>query len=302
MQPTSPAPHPVRDDRVMATTKWVSGVIVPVLTAAFVILYLFPGETMRLWAWMVCPHMSAYVLGSGYLAGAYLFTRVARTREWHRVGAGFVATTVFATILLGVTVEHWDVFTHSHVSFWAWLALYVVTPVLLPVLWWNNRKADPVKPAPGDVLVPRGLRTAVGIGGVLQLAFAAAMLVWPTTIARSWPWAIDAATLRALSAFVAFPAVTWFLFLFEARWSCFRITQHVATIGFALILVGALQSSREFRPGWFGPYVAGLVTGLALNVALSVAMDRRARRARRVLTTPVEPAASAEASVLVGAR
>ena len=108
----------VRDDRVLATTRWVSVAVVPVLTAAFVILYLFPGSTMRLGGWMVCPHMPALVLGGGYLSGAYFFTRAARSRAWHEIGVGFVATTVFSTMLLAVTALHWDVFNHDHVSFW----------------------------------------------------------------------------------------------------------------------------------------------------------------------------------------
>ncbi len=48
--------------------------VIPVLLAAFVILYGFPGETMQLWTWMVCPDMNALLMGGGYRAGAYFFT------------------------------------------------------------------------------------------------------------------------------------------------------------------------------------------------------------------------------------
>ncbi|MFP5319847.1 MAG: hypothetical protein ACLGI2_16335 [Acidimicrobiia bacterium] len=281
------------DDRLLSPTRWVSAGVIPVLLAAFVILYLFPGETMRLWSWMVCPEMSAFVLGGGYLAGAYYFARVWRAGEWHRVGVGFVAVTVFSTMLLAVTVLHWSNFNHGHVSFWAWLALYAVTPPLLPLLWARNRRTDPGKLPPGDVEVPRRLRTAVGIGGALQLAFALAVLAWPDAIAGGWPWAVDVATLRAMSAFIAFPAVTWVWFLIERRWSSFRITQHVATLGFVLILLGALQSRAEFRSGGhYWAYVAGLGLGLGLNVALYVGMERRAARAAAAAAS--QPLADAE--------
>ena len=270
----------VRDDRLLAPTRWVSGAVVPVLGAAFVILYLFPGQTMRLWGWMICPHMPAFVMGGGYLAGAYFFIRASRARGWHRVGVGFAATTVFSTVLLAVTVLHWDVFNHGHVSFWAWLLLYVATPVLLPVLWANNRRTDPGLLDAGDVRIPRRLRTAVGIGGGLQLAFAATTFLWPEALARVWPWATDIATLRVLSAFIAFPAVTWLWFLFEDRWSSFRITQQTAVIGLTLVLLGALQSRTEFRSdARFSVYVALVGIALVLNVTLYVAMERQARRA-----------------------
>jgi hypothetical protein len=37
-----------RDDRLLAPTLWTAVLIVPVLVAAFVILYLFPAHTHRL--------------------------------------------------------------------------------------------------------------------------------------------------------------------------------------------------------------------------------------------------------------
>ena len=274
-----PADPPVsgRDDRLLAPTKWVSAAVIPVLVAAFVILYGLPERTERLWGWMVCPSMSALVMGGGYLSGAYLFLRVVRSREWHRVGTGFLATTVFSSILLVTTVVHWSRFNHDHVSFWAWLLLYGVTPFLLPILWAKNRRTDPGTPSTPDTVIPRGLRIAVGLGGLAQLGFAALMLGWPGRAAQVWPWPLETATSRSLSAFVAFPAVTWLCFWFDDRWSSFRITQQVATLGLVLVGVGALRETSEFRDGWQTPaYAVVLVAAIVLNVALHVAMDRRA--------------------------
>jgi hypothetical protein len=152
-----------RDDRVLAPARWVAVAVIPVLASAFVILYGFPRRTEELWGWMVCPSMSGLVMGGGYLSGAYLFTRVARSREWHRIGVGFAATTVFSSILLATTVLHWSRFNHDHVSFWAWIALYGATPFLLPVLWWRNRRTDPGSLSDVDVRVPQRLRIAVGV-------------------------------------------------------------------------------------------------------------------------------------------
>ncbi len=81
-------------------------------------------------------------------------------RGWHRIGWGFVATTVFTTLLLVATLLHWDRFNHDHVSFWAWLSLYLVTPPLLPLLFVRNRRQDPGEPEVGDLLVPPPVRRA----------------------------------------------------------------------------------------------------------------------------------------------
>lgn len=158
------------DDRLLAPTRWTATAIVPVLLAAFTILYLFPGRTEALWAWTIRPTMTAMNMGAGYLAGAWFFARVVRVvraGSWHRVGVGFLGTTVFTALLLLATLLHWDRFNHDHVSFWAWLALYLATPVLLPWLWVRNRRTDPGVPEPGD-LVPRWLRITGGTAGGLQ--------------------------------------------------------------------------------------------------------------------------------------
>ncbi len=58
--------------------------------------------------------MSAMFMGGGYLAGALFFARASRATEWHRLGPGIVATTVFATLLGIATFVNWDQFNHGH--------------------------------------------------------------------------------------------------------------------------------------------------------------------------------------------
>jgi hypothetical protein len=78
------------DDRVLPLTRGIAAAIVPFLVVAFVVLYLWPGDTDRLFAWPIRPTMTAMVLGSAYLGGAYFFVCAARARSWHAVKAGFV--------------------------------------------------------------------------------------------------------------------------------------------------------------------------------------------------------------------
>ncbi|MEA2702870.1 MAG: hypothetical protein QOD63_815 [Actinomycetota bacterium] len=269
----------MRDDHVLAPTRWVSAAVVPVLVAAFVILYVFPSRTERLWGWTIHPEMSALIMGAGYVSGAYFFVRAATVREWHRVGVGFVATTVFASMLMVTTLLHWDRFNHDHVSFWAWILLYFSTPFLLPWLWATNRRTDPGGVSAGDVTVPRPLRVAIGTVGAAVLAFAAVMFVKPSVVIDIWPWTLTPPTARSVSAFLAFPAVTWLLFLFDDRWSSFRITQQTAGLGMFLIGLGAIRARDEFAGGAdVAFYVGALAVALGFVVILQVAMDRRARR------------------------
>ncbi len=272
---------PSRDDRVLRVTHGVSGAIVPVLTAAFVILFLFPGQTHALWGWTIKSRMSAMFMGGGYLAGAVFFARASRAREWHRLGPGIVATTVFATMLGVATFVSWDQFNHGHVSFWAWTALYVVTPVLLPVLYVRNRVYDPGELQPGDVEVPRPIRLGMAALGAAQLLFALTLYVRPSLFQSHWPWPLATLSARSLAGFASFPAVTYLAFAVERRWSALRWAFETAIVGVALIAVGAARSSGDFKPGaaaW--AWRAGLLAALAGLVSVWLVMRRLVERAQ----------------------
>ena len=59
------------DDRVLPLTRGVAYAIVPFLVVAFAVLYPWPSDTDRLFAWPIRPMITAMVLGSAYLGGAW---------------------------------------------------------------------------------------------------------------------------------------------------------------------------------------------------------------------------------------
>src|SRR5450759_3169471 len=157
-----------RDDRVLRYTRVLSAVIVPFLLAAFVVLYVFPGDTKRLFAWTIRPTMTPMVLASAYLGGAYFFLRVPAAPRWNALKTGFLSVTLFATLLGIATVIHCDKFNHGHVAFWLWAGLYFTAPFLVFGGWLANRRFA----APARADEPRlggAVRWVVGLIGLLAL-------------------------------------------------------------------------------------------------------------------------------------
>jgi hypothetical protein len=275
------APNLARDDRVLRTTRAVSIVIVPILTAAFVILFLFPGQTRTLWGWTIRSRMSCMFMGGGYLAGALFFYRASLAKEWHRLGPGIIATTAFAGALGVATFLHWDEFNHNHVSFWAWLVLYITTPLLLPVLYVKNRQFDPGTASPDDAPIPPWIRTTLTVMGAAQLLFAITLFVRPSLFQGDWPWTLSTVSARSLAGFASFPAITYLAFAFERRWSALRWPFETAIAGVALIAVGAARSSGDFNDStlaWL--WRAGLLGALAFLVFIWLTMRREVRQAQ----------------------
>lgn len=263
------------DDRVLGATRTVAVLVAPILLAAGIILYGFPGATEQLWAWPMGPETTALAIGGGYLAGALLFLRTIRESHWHRIALVFPAATVLTALLLVATLQHWEQFSHGHPSFWAWLVVYVVTPVLLPAIWVVNRRRDPGTALPGTPLVPRAVRLAVGAFGSVQLVTAFVFFVAPEIAIAVWPWTLSALTTRTIAAFLAFIGVLWLAFLIEARWSALRLHVEAATLGLLLVGLGAVRSTGNLLDGMptavFAVLLGGTLVGL---IALQVGMWR----------------------------
>lgn len=267
------------DDRVLGATRWAAGIVAVVLTAAGVILYLFPTETARLWAWEMGPPMTSLAVGGGYLAGATFFARAAREDRWHAIGVTFVGATVLSGLLLIATVLHWDAFSHGHVSFWAWTVLYVLAPGALPLLWFRNQRLDP-----GDTVqtptVPAGIRQVVGGAGLVQCGVALAFFVHPPLATSWWPWTLSPLTARTVSAFLAFIGVVWLAFLWEDRWSALRLHVETAVLGLVLVGIGMLRARGDLVGE---PLAVGVVVGLlAVSVVGAVVLHRFMHRSRPV--------------------
>ncbi|HET9442215.1 MAG TPA: hypothetical protein VFO65_02760 [Acidimicrobiales bacterium] len=249
------------------TTKVTATVIMPVLLAAFVILFGFPRRTEQLWAWTIAPPMTAITVGAGYLGGVAFFARVARARQPHRVVGGLAAATVFTTMLGVATFVHWDKFNHDHVSFWAWLFLYTVSPGLLAVLVVGNRRLG--RPAgPDDPRLPRWARTALPLlGGLLVLA-AVSWFLHPPWALQIWPWTVTPLTARTLASFVGFTGALLLWPLVDDRRDANDIGLLAVTVGLAMVSIGAVRGRADFT----GPVASRVVYVCALALLLAMVL------------------------------
>jgi hypothetical protein len=238
-------PNAQRDDRVLPYTRGLSAFITPFLLVAFVILYLYPGHTARLWAWTIPATMTSMVLASAYLGGAYFFILVIRVRHWHEVATGFLAVTAFAGLLGVATIMHWSVFAHDHLAFWLWAGLYFTAPFLVIGAWLANRPYAAVERA-GAVLLRPFERAALTAVGVAALGTGVAMFVAPDAMIDVWPWPLTDLSCRVVGATFCLGgalAGVWF----DPRWSSVRIMLRVEALMLGLMLVAAVRAHDQLH-------------------------------------------------------
>ncbi len=257
-----------RDDRVLPVTRIVAACVVPFLLLAFSVLYLRPDLSGERFAWKIQPSFTAFWIGTGYLGGAWYFASVVRAKHWHEVTLGLPPVCAFVWVMLAATVLHWERFDVHHLPFQLWLILYVVTPLLIPALWFANRRRDPVRPDAGAAIVPSRVRTAMAwIGGML-VTVALWMFMFPQAAIGVWAWKLTPLTARVMAGWFSLSGVGGLVLATEPRWSAWRVLLQSMMVWLALLTLGIWRAWSEFdltRPAFAAVIAVPLsLLGLAL--------------------------------------
>jgi hypothetical protein len=186
-------------------------------------------------------------------------------------------------MLLVATLLHWDKFHHGTGAFRLWLWVYIVTPFAVPAVWAWNRRRDPGVPDASDPPFPKPVVVALIVSGVVMLAIAVWLFVFPSSAIGVWPWALTPLTARTVAAFVALPGVAWLAIAADGRWSATKAVVVTLALGLVLLLIAVARAWSEFdtsRPLTWA-YVGGLVGTLAALAVWYAWMDRRSSELSR---------------------
>jgi hypothetical protein len=273
----TPSPAHANDDRVLPVTRALAFAIVPILTVAFVMLWVFPANTGQLFSWPVKPEMTAMMLGATYLGGAWFFGRVVMARAWHTVGLGFLPVATFAGILGIATLLHWTAFTPGHPSFILWAILYLTLPLVIPLVWWRNRAHDPGWTAESGAPVAGPVRWLAGGLGVLLTAVSIVLVVVPDALIGSWPWALSPLTGRVLGAMFALSGFVGVEIAIDRRPGAARAIVQAQAMAIGGILLGLVRAADDVS--WTAPtawlFAGGMIAVLVVNALAAYGGPRR---------------------------
>ncbi|MET0843869.1 MAG: hypothetical protein ABWY23_08455 [Mycetocola sp.] len=251
------------DDRIRPLTMAVSVLVLPFLAAAVVLLYLFPADTERLFAWTIQPPLTAMVLASAYVGGIWFFVQVLWQRRWHRVRHGFPAVFLFSALLGLATILHWDRFHPGHISFLTWATLYFVTPVLVLVALIVNWRADVGRPDAVDTTIPWPARIVLAVLGGVSLVAGLALFLVPTAAVGAWAWELTPLTARVVGAVLTLPGAVNLWLLLDSRWSAFRWMLQAQLISLVFLDLAVLVSGDQLL--WQNPVTLPVVATLILS-------------------------------------
>ena len=263
---------------ILPTTRWLALFVIPFLVAAVILLYIWPNDTEKTFAWTIKPSMTPMMLAAAYMGGIVFFVQVLRSARWTAVKVGFLPVTAFAFLLGIATILHWDRFNHSHISFFAWTGLYFTAPFLVMAAYLSNRAQDihPVSTKSVDTksvdtpqtLIPSKLRAIIGVIGSITLVVSLFLFLSPDIMIGIWPWKLTQLTARVVGAMFSLPGVVGLGIAFEPRWSAARIILQAQGVSILMILIAAGRAWADFDTQKIGTWLfLGGLSGLFLLIA-----------------------------------
>jgi hypothetical protein len=264
-----------RDDRILPFTRAVAVIVVPFLWLAFLILFFYPDSSGERFAWSIKPHMTALYMGAGYFGGSWLFINAIFGKRWHRIQGGFLPITTFTWFMMIATFLYWDRFVHENLGFILWLVLYVVTPFLVPVIWFVNRKTDPKEPEEKDAVIPSTVRWIPKLFSAFILIFVVAGIVKPALIIQIWPWKLSPLTELVMCGWISLLGMGGFIMSNESRWSGWKVPLESITVWHVLVLIGAAMNISDFTNGIVNWYTVSVLIMLVAIITLYLIMENQ---------------------------
>jgi hypothetical protein len=240
------------------------------------VLFFFPDDTGSYFAWKIGNPLTPNFMGANYLAGAGAVWAAILNR-WSIARVIMPAIITFGITQLVATLLHTDILKWSHPTAWAWLIVYIVSPigavwvyVLEERRWRRESGSGPT--------IPPAARVALLACAAASTVVGVALFVAPTHVSDIWPWTLTPLTARVIGG--------WYLSGAALQWMLSR-TRHVelarvgllATIGVTVLqLLGALLNGEHFDgPHWAVAVYLGYSVALGL-LAASVWGTALARR------------------------
>lgn len=166
------------------------------------ILFLFPTQTENYFAWTIRHPLTPVFMGANYLGGLGALWTL-RLNRWSVARVQLPGIFVFAITQLLATLLHLPVFNWSHPIAWAWLLVYLTSPVVALYVYLSMEKGY-VPAASDSPVLPRGLATSLQIFAVVSALLGMALILWPfvalvsgqTNAVPWWAWPLTPLTAR----------------------------------------------------------------------------------------------------------
>jgi len=194
-QPRDPAANLAFKPLVPGMRWLLYAAAVLVLLAGFQ-LFVFTERSDTFFAWTILNPLAAAFLGAAYWASVAIEALAGRQLVWANARIAVPTVLVFTVLTLVASLLHLDKFhlgaafaAGTRVVTWAWLAIYVLVPLLMVfvlIVQARTPGSDPIRQAP----LPRWVRAVLAGQAVVLLGVGVALFALPDQASEFWPWTL----------------------------------------------------------------------------------------------------------------
>jgi hypothetical protein len=178
-----------------------------VLLAGFQ-LFVFTGRTGTFFAWTIANPLAAAFLGASYWAAVSIEALAGRQAIWANARIAVPTVFVFTVLTLAASLMHLGQFhlgSHfaagTRIVTWAWLAIYVLVPLLMLIVMAVQARTPGVDP-PRSAPLPSWLLAMLAVQAIILLGFGVALFAVPGQAAPVWPWKLTPLLAQATGAWL----------------------------------------------------------------------------------------------------
>jgi hypothetical protein len=184
------------------------------LAAAFLVLlagiqlFVFTGRTGTFFAWTIANPLSATFLGAAYWGAVAIEALAGRQRLWANARIAVPAVFVFTVLTLITTLMHLGQFhlgrqfgAGTQIVTVAWIAIYVLVPLLMMIIWAVQMRAPGVDP-PRSAGLPAWMYAVLGGQAIVLLGVGVTLIAVPGHAASLWPWTLTPLLAQAIGAWL----------------------------------------------------------------------------------------------------
>jgi hypothetical protein len=195
------------------------------------ILFLFPGQTEAYFAWTIKHPLTPVFMGANYVGGIGAIWAM-WTNRWSLTRVLLPGVFTFAITQLLATLLHIPIFNWSHPIAWAWLFVYITSPVATALVYFSMERGYH-SPEPSQPFLPSIFTGLIGL----------ALILWPFAFTAEgtssavpwWAWSLTPLTARVAGGWYLAGSVLYITLSRE------RTLDRVKIGLFTLILVNGLQ-------------------------------------------------------------
>src|SRR6266498_4101652 len=231
------------------------------------ILFLFPTQTATYFAWTIKHPLTPIFMGANY-AGGIGAVWAMYTNRWSIARILLPGVFTFAITQLLATLLHIPIFNWHHPVAWAWLFVYITSPVATALVYLSMERGYQA-PESSQPRLPSIFNFVTGILSIATGIVGIMLILWPflfkaqgtTSAVPWWAWTLTPLTARVVGGWYLAACVLY------ATLNREHTLDHIKIGLFSLILVNGLQLIGAFlyRDSFNGP-IPGVILYLLISL------------------------------------